>query len=225
MTYLTDTADRSRPSSVFDLSAMDRIDRILVGSCAAVWLAALGAGVAATVALVDLSRGHTAPSSDSGTPWILYTVIAVSAVVILGAVPLLMRARRAALEEPSPDSRPQTVASQPPAPAGGAEAPTEKFKAVAPAATPEPVGALAGEPDLAAPDAAAIDQLWLRCSVGIGCAMGVATLLTAVSTYVMAVDSDVVAWVLYGIAGAVTLGMAGIPWYALRELRTLADAA
>ena len=55
--------------------------------------------------------------------------------------------------------------------------------------------------------------------------MGVATLLTAVATYVVAVDSDsdTVAWVLYGIAGAVTLGMGAIPWYVLRELRNLID--
>ena len=245
MTYLTDTADGPRPSLSFDLAALDRIDRILLGSCAAVWLAALGAGVAAAVALVDLSRGHTVSSSDSGTPWILYTIIAVSAVVILTAVPLLLRARRAALEEPDPDSRPQATATPPHTPARGAEAdaPTEKFQLAAPAAAPEPGGpsttaaqdgaaadepqggAAADEPQGAAgrADAQAIDQLWLRCAAGIACAAGVATLLTAVSTYLVAVGSNTVAWVFYGIAGAITLGMAAIPWYALRELRTLID--
>ena len=250
MTYLTDTADRPGPSLSFDLAALDRIDRILLGSCAAVWLAALGAGVAATVALVDLSRGHTASSGESGTPWILYTVIAVSAVVILAAVPLLLRARRAALEEPDPESRPQVAASPPQSPArgAGADAPTEKFQVVAPAAAPEPGGpptheaqggaaadeaqgaAAADEPqgDAAADEPAtanaqAIDQLWLRCAAGIACAAGVATLLTAVSTYLVAVDNNTLAWVFYGIAGAITLGMAAIPWYVLRELRALID--
>lgn len=226
MTYLTDTADSSQPSSGLDLAALDKIDRILLGCCAAVWLAALGAGVAATVALVDLAEGHTASRSESGTPWILYTVIAVSALVILAAVPLLLRARRAALEEPAPESRPQAPTPQPQGPVSGAEAPTEKLRAASPVAAPEtsdspPPSEL--EQSAAAPDVSAIAQLWLRCSAGIACATGVATLLTAVSTYLMAVDSDTVAWVLYGVAGAVTLGMAAIPWYILRELRTLIE--
>ncbi|MGV3702735.1 DUF2561 family protein [Mycolicibacterium sp. PO1] len=91
MTYLPDSADQSR--SGLDFATLDRTDRILLGSCAVVWLAALGAGVAATVALVDLTHGQ-ADTGDSGTPWFLYTVIGVSAAVIIAAVPLLLRARR-----------------------------------------------------------------------------------------------------------------------------------
>lgn len=237
MTYLIDNADRSPQTSGFDFSEVDRIDRILLGSAAAVWLAALGAGVAAIVALVDLSRGHTVASGESGTPWILYTVIAVSAAVIVAAVPLLLRARRAALVESAPESQAQAAAPEaevaapesraaatesqaaaPKAPAPDTDAPTEKLR-VTPAAEPEPGGSLAAEPN--AQPAAAIDQLWLWCSAGIACAMGLATLLIAVSTYLMAVGSDTVAWVPYGIAGAITLGMVAIPWYALRELRIL----
>ena len=70
-------------------------------ACAAIWLAVLGSAVAATVALVDLGRGHPESSTTSGTPWLLYTVIGVSALVIIGAIPLLVRARRASLEDPS----------------------------------------------------------------------------------------------------------------------------
>ncbi|MEE9242722.1 MAG: DUF2561 family protein [Mycobacterium sp.] len=245
MTYLIDNADRSPQTSGFDLSEVDRIDRILLGSSAAVWLAALGAGVAAIVALVDLSRGPTASAGESGTPWILYTVIGVSAAVIVAAVPLLLRARRAALAESAPESQAEAAApeaeaaapesqaaaseseaaapeseaaAQEEAPAPDADAPTEKLR-VTPAAAPEPGGSLPAEPN--AHPAAAIDQLWLRCSAGIALAMGLATLLIAVSTYLMAVGSDTVAWVPYGIAGAITLGMIAIPWYALRELRIL----
>lgn len=221
MTYLTDSADSSRPT--FDLSALDRVDRILLGGCVAVWLAALGAGVAATVALVDLGTGDTASSTESGTPWILYTVIGVSAVVIAAAVPLLLRARRTALEAPEP--RPQPVVPQAPAPVRGAEAPTEKIRVTAPVSAAEPSGPI---PRVLAPaagtlDSPAADRLWLRTAAGIASAMGVATLLTAVSTYLMAVDSDTVAWVLYGLAGVITLGMVAIPVYFLRELRTLVD--
>lgn len=226
MTYLTDNADRSGHTSEFDLSELDRTDRILLGSCAGVWLAALGAGVAATVALVDLARGHTVSSGESGTPWILYTVIAVSAAVIVAAVPLLLRARRAALEEPTPESRPPAAAPQPEAPAvRGADAPTEKLRVAPPA--PEPGSPapteLTGGSASSAPSVLAIDRLWLRCAAGITLAMGVGTLLTAVATYLVAVGSDTFAWVLYGITGAVTLGMVGIPVYFLRELRSLID--
>ena len=236
MTYLIDNADRSPQKSGFDLSEMDRIDRILLGSSAAVWLAALGAGVAAIVALVDLSGGHTASSGDSGTPWILYTVIAVSAAVIVAAVPLLLRARREALVESAPESQAQATApesgeaaagesaapeKETAAPAPEADAPTEKLR-VTPAPASEPEGPSPTEPNASL---AVIDQLWLRCSVGIALAMGVATLLIAVSTYLMAVGSDTVAWVPYGIACAITLGMVAIPWYALRELRSLSTDA
>ena len=40
-------------------------------------------------------------------------------------------------------------------------------------------------------------------------------------TYLMAVGSDTVAWVLYGLAGVVTLAMPAIPWYFVRDLRAL----
>ncbi|HEY9264931.1 MAG TPA: DUF2561 family protein [Mycobacterium sp.] len=221
MTYLTETADRPRQGNKFDLAALDRTDRILLGSCAAVWLAALGAGVAATVALVDLSRGHAAASGESGTPWILYAIIGVSALVIVAAVPLLLRARRATAAEPVPDELPRRAAApQSQAPVRGAEAPTEKFRAPAVVAEPSgPIPLVLQRPA----GAAALEQLWLRSAVAIASAMGVATLLTAVSTYLMAVASDTVAWVLYGLAGVITVGMVAIPWYFLRELRALLD--
>ncbi len=97
-----DAAGRSRLRTGLDTGEFDRTDRILLGACAAVWLAALGAGVAATVALVDLGTGHAQSTGESETPWLLYAVIAISAAVIIGAVPLLLRARRAALEESPP---------------------------------------------------------------------------------------------------------------------------
>lgn len=224
MTYLPDAAAGSRPE--FDFAALDRTDRILLGGCAAIWLAALGAGVAAAVALVDLSRGHTV-ASDSGTPWVLYTIIAVSAVVIVVAVPLLLRARRAAQEEPVPARPAEPPAAPPPVPARGAEAPTEKLRAVSPTALgAEPSGPIPRAPQraaLATAETQAVDRVWLRCAAGLGAAIGGATLLSAVATYLMAVDSDAVAWVLYGLAGVVTIGMAAIPWYFLRELRAIVE--
>ncbi len=199
----------------------DRTDRILLGGCAAAWLAALGAGVAATVALVDLGSGHTASTGDSGTPWFLYVVIGVSAAVILAAVPLLLRARRDARRH----AEPQEPTPRPTAAAAGqgsgaprvTEAPTEKIRAVTPAPAPASPAALsAGSP--------LVEQLTLRCAASIGCAMGVAYALIGTATYLMAVDNDVASWVFYGAAGVVTAAVVGLPVYFLRELRTHAAA-
>jgi hypothetical protein len=189
----------------------DRTDRILLGSCVAVWLAALGAGVAATVALVDLGHGRTASTDDSGTPWGLYVVIGVSAAVIAAAVPLLLRVRRDAQQGAATAPRAPEGAAEPSTPPRVGEAPTEKIRVATPPA--------AGLRTPAATHSPVIDQLWVRCAASIACAMGVATLLIGVSSYLMAVDTDVAAWVTYGVAGVVTVAMAAIPWYFLRELR------
>ncbi len=76
------------------------VDRILVGVCGAIWLVLLAMTVIAVVALVDLGRGHTLGGEGKHTPWVLYSIIAVSALIIVGAIPLLIRARRAAQAEP-----------------------------------------------------------------------------------------------------------------------------
>src|SRR5262245_28713006 len=167
----------------------DRTDRILLGACAGVWLVALGAVVAATVALVDLGTGHAQSTGESETPWLLYAVIAISAAVIIGAVPLLLRARRAALEEspPPPTRAPIRTAApiHPEAPARGAEAPTEKIRIGRPAATGPGYPtreAITAQPN---PLAGAVGQLWLRCAVVIAIAMGVATVAAGIATYLM----------------------------------------
>src|ERR1041384_2059645 len=103
MTYNTGAAARSRLGGPLDNG--EHLDRILLAACAVIWLAVLGSAVAATVALVDLGRGHPQSSNASGTAWLLYAVVGVSALVIIGAIPLLVRARRAALEEPRANDR------------------------------------------------------------------------------------------------------------------------
>jgi Protein of unknown function (DUF2561) len=215
-----------------DTGEFDRTDRILLGACAAVWLAALGVGVAATVALVDLGTGHAQSTGDSETPWLLYAVIAISAAVIIGAVPLLLRARRAALEESPPPARAtpvRAVAGQPP-PVRGVEAPTQKLRVPG----TRVAGTTAGGPGYASREAVspppspvmtAVDQLWLRCAVVIAIAMGVATVAIGVATYLMAVDNNAAAWVLYVLAGIVTVAMPAIPWFYLRELRAMLEPA
>jgi hypothetical protein len=208
-----------------DTAELDRTDRILLGACAAVWLVALGAGVAATVALVDLGTGHAQSSGDSDTPWLLYAVIAISAAVIIGAVPLLLRARRAALEEAPPQARATPVratAGQQP-PGRGAELPTEKLRVPSTRATGPGYATREAISPPPSPLMTAVDQLWLRCAVIIAIAMGVAMVAIGVATYLMAVDDNAAAWVFYVLAGIVTVGMPAVPWFYLRQLRTILD--
>ncbi|KUI23351.1 hypothetical protein AU193_00930 [Mycobacterium sp. GA-1285] len=219
MTYETDPSGRSRLTPALDPSELDRTDRILLGSCAAIWLVALGTGVAATVALVDLGRGPTESSGDTGTPWLLYTIIGISAVVIIAAVPLLLRARRDALADapqlqdtgpaPAPQATPGRPRAMDPTP------PTEKL----PYAAPRQERAL----EAPQPGSTAVDLLWLRCAVAIACAIGIAMVAIGVATYLMAVDSHVTAWIFYALTALVTLAMPAVPWFYLKELRALLD--
>ncbi|MGZ5395022.1 MAG: DUF2561 family protein [Mycobacterium sp.] len=232
MPYTTESAAGSRLRPGLDPGEFDRTDRILLGTCAAIWLIALGAAVAATVALVDLGVGQQESSGSSGTPWLLYIVIAISAAVIIGAVPLLIRARRDAMSDAEPPAR----SGSRPAPGrrqetGRGEATqTEKLRISgtgAPAgrihAGPGYAAAVTHSTSLPAPLVAAIDQVWLRCAVLIACAIGIAMVAIGVATYLMSVERDVAAWVLFALSGLVTLAMPAIPWFYLRELRALLE--
>ncbi|BBY15376.1 DUF2561 family protein [Mycolicibacterium litorale] len=192
-------------------AAAEKLNRILLGVCAAVWLAVLGTAVAAIVALAELGRSRPAVSSDGDTPWLLYTVIGVSAVVIIGAVPLLLRARRTAQSEPASVVLTRERATPASEPA------TEKMRAVSTVAQPVPSRLSPGEPG------GAIDRLWLQCALVLGIAMGVANIAIGAATYLMAVGNDTISWVLYGVAAVVTLAMPVAPWWYLRELRALLE--
>ena len=215
-----------------DPGEFDRTDRILLGACAGIWLMALGAAVAATVALVDLGSGQQESSDSSGTPWLLYVVIAISAAVIIGAVPLLIRARRDAMSEPEPPARPASRTSAGPT-AGDWHAVRRRRPRNCGSrgqrqgrihAGPGYAAAVTHSTSLPAPLVAAIDQVWLRCAVLIACAIGIAMVAIGVATYLMAVESDVAAWVFFVLSGLVTLAMPAIPWFYLRELRALLEA-
>lgn len=216
-----DSETRSRVTD----GAPDPIDRILLGVCVAVWLAALGAGVAAVVTLTDMGSKHT--SVSHATPWLLYTVIGVSAAVIIGAVPLLLRARRS-VNRTSPQvfTHDNDPADEGPPPLVGrnvepgfGEAATTKLRSFNDPAVRgyavSPASSMVGFP------VAAVDQLWLRSTVGIATAMGVATLLVFLATYMMADAHDALSWTLYGLAGLFTVAMPAAAWYCLRELRAV----
>lgn len=211
---MPETTSKTSTSKI-TLSGPPDLDRILLGVCAAVWLAALGVSVAAVVRLVDLGSGRgtvragLTEASGSDTPWALYTVIGVSALVIAVAIPLLIRARKQSGERPLRSFTP----------AGGsvsddiAAVPSrdDRRRAAESAAEGTPLrgGALP----------AVVEQIYLRCAVAIGIAVGAATLAIAVATYLMAGRNDTAAVALYIIAGLVTVGMAAVPWFYLKELR------
>jgi Protein of unknown function (DUF2561) len=212
----------------------DSVDRILIGVCVLIWLAVLGVGVAATVVLVDMGSGRHAGGSASRTPWLLYAVIAVSAVIILGAIPLLVRARHTALDAPGRGPVTPSRAVQRSAPRSGAavstrtgtEAPTEKLRVFGSIADPTRREPLAYRRPESAPrrlpgglSERTVQRLFLRATVVIVGAMGVATLAVAAATYLMGVDKDVAAYVSYGVATVVTVATPVIPWVYLRQLR------
>jgi hypothetical protein len=194
----------------------DQVDRILVIASIVLWLAALGAGVAAVVALVGLAKAHTVATGESPTPWLLYTVIGVSAVVIVGAIPLLLRARQTAT-----GVGPRVASQSDGIPSDDAPSLAQRVQpfgapVLSTHSTP-PAGGRVGFPT------AAVDQVWLRCTASIAAAMGFAMTGIGVATYLMASDHDTAAWAIYVVVGLVTVAMPAAPWFYLRELRNLLD--
>ena len=210
MTY-DDTAGRSRST----LDKPNQTDRILLAVCVALWLAALAAGVAAVVALVDLARPHSAAVGGSPTPWLLYTVIGVSAVVIIGAIPLLMRARRSAFDggqrpEAGPPGSTQNVFGPPLGTEGrqrGFGTPAIRRQTIPPATS------RIGFPT------AAVERVSRRYALVSASAIGAATALIGVGTYLLASSDDSLACVGFELAGLLTVALPVVPWYFLRQLR------
>jgi hypothetical protein len=191
-------------------------DRILIGLCAAVWLALVGMSVAAVVALADLGRGFHGGTGNPHTSSVLYVIIIISALVILAAIPMLLRARRMTRAEPGarttglvargtgqPDG-----SGYPPADGVSQQARTEHLTALRPAL----------------PDAE-VERIWLRGSIFLVGPMGLALVAVAVATYLMAIGHQGAAWTVYVIAGIVTVVMPLILWRHDRRLRRmLADS-
>jgi hypothetical protein len=179
-------------------------DRILVAVCAAVWLALVGMSVAAIVALMDLGRGFHDTRGNPHASAVLYAIIVISALVILAAIPMLLRARRATRDGPSarpPRGRPIRSGN---IPARTITQPgrTERLTALRPALSE-----------------AAVDRIWLRGTAALMATMGAALLAVAAATYLMAIGHDAFSWTSYGIAGFVTLVMPLVPWRQVRQLR------
>jgi hypothetical protein len=187
------------------------IDRILVGACAAIWLVLLGVSVAAAVALADLGRGFHRMAGSSHTTWVLYAVIIISALIIAGAIPVLLRARRMAQADRAvPSAR---VPGRPPLRPGAPTARTlaERARAHTVQAA-QPAAEWSG---------AAVDRVWLRGTVILAGTMGAALIAVAAATYLMAVGHDGPSWVGYVLAGLVTAAMPVVEWLHVRQLRGL----
>jgi len=164
-----------RPSSWMGHRPPDAVDRIVVGVCAAIWLLALVVGVIATVGLVNLGRGSG--DTAAASPWLLYPIIAVSALVIAGAVPLLLRARRTA-DAPALRVFGSTVDSyaEPPIPHRS------------------PLNAEA-------------DRVSLRGTVATLSAMGIALTAVGAATFLLAAGEATAAWVAFAMAAGAALVM------------------
>ncbi|HEY1839233.1 MAG TPA: DUF2561 family protein [Mycobacterium sp.] len=186
-------------------------DRILIGSCAAIWLALVGMSVAALVALMDLGRGFHAAKGNPHTSSVLYAIIIISALIILAAIPMLLRARRITRDGPAPRSAgsPARTVSARSIRSGSvaAHGATERLASQRPT-LPDPV----------------VDRFWLRGSVALMGTMGAALLAVATATYAMAIGHDGFSWTGYGIAGAITLAMPVVPWRHVRQLRGMLAA-
>lgn len=207
----------------------ETVDRLLVGVCGAIWLVLLAVSVTAIVALVDLARDHPLGEEGAQTPWLLYSVIVVSALVILGAIPLLIKARRAALADAQNAGGAVATVTAPPSPRATApgrvsEAPTEKLRVFGAAVDPyeryqpdfaQSSAARRADPLIPATD---LDRLWLRCTVTIVGAIGLALIGVSTATYLLAVDNDTTAWVALGLAALITVAMPVVPVFYLRQL-------
>ena len=230
-----DTAGQSR--------SPESIDRFMVAVCGAIWLVLLAMSVVATVALVQLGRGRDA-GPDGQPSWLLYSIIAVSALIIAGAIPLLLRARRTALADPgSAGSDPDGVSGSgvsgsgvsgsgvsgsgvaDPGPVLPVEAPTEKLRVFGTAVDPYAREAAPEPAAVSRVPAGVVDRLWLRGTASLLGAMGLALTAVATATYLLATGSDTGTWVALGTAGAITVAMPAVLVAFARRLSDAIEAA
>ncbi len=209
----------------------ETVDRLMVGVCGAIWLVFLAVSSIATVALVQLGRGHRSGDGGSHSSWLLYTIIVISALVIVGAIPLLIRARRAAMAATGPeaDSRASELAeslqqaSDPLPTSPAAEAPTEKLRVFG--AAVDPYRRKPAAPRVVSRISVVLERIFLRGATSLLGAMGLAMTAVAVAAYLLAVHTDTAAWVTLGLAAVLTGGMVAILVNFLRRLANAADEA
>ena len=221
------------PDAAGQSRSPESIDRFMVAVCGAIWLLLLAMSVVATVALVQLGRGRDA-GPDGQPSWLLDSIIAVSALIIAGAIPLLLRARRTALADPgSAGSDPDGVSGSgvsgsgvaDPGPVLPVEAPTEKLRVFGTAVDPYAREAAPEPAAVSRVPAGVVDRLWLRGTASLLGAMGLALTAVATATYLLATGSDTGTWVALGTAGAITVAMPAVLVAFARRLSDAIEAA
>lgn len=195
------------------------VDRILMGACAAIWLALIAMTVVATTALVGLGRGHRGGDGAEHSSWLLYTIIAVSAAILLGAIPLLLRARRAAGAADAAPSEPVTP------PVRQVEARTEKLRVFGTTVDPDERQRPDTPPADSRIDATLLHRLWLRGTVSLVAVIGLALVAVSTATYLLATYSTTAAWVVFGVAGVVTVAMPAVLVFFQRQLGEAVEEA
>ena len=212
-----------------DTRTPEATDRMLLGICAGIWGVWLIVTAVAAVALVNLGRGHR---TAEGSPWLLYTVIAISAIVVIGAIPLLLKARRTAAESREAAATADSGAAQSRPALPVAEAPTEKLRVFGEAVDPRAAGPRAADPGAgrhSRPEEPApagtgdTDRLWLRGTTSLLGAMGLALTATSTATYLLASRADIGAWVALGIAALFTAAMPAMLVAFQRQLDGFSD--
>jgi hypothetical protein len=218
------------PAAAGQTRSPEAVDRAMVAVCGAIWLVMLAMSVVATVALVQLGRGRDADPGGQSS-WLLYSVIAVSALIIAGAIPLLLRARRTALADPgagagSGESGSGESGSGPgaadPGPVLPIEAPTEKLRVFGTAV--DPYAREAAPAAVSRVPAAVVDRLWLRGTTSLLGAIGLALTAVATATYLLAAGNDTGTWVALGTAAVITVAMPAILVAFTRRLSEATDA-
>jgi hypothetical protein len=219
------------PAAAGQTRSPEAVDRAMVAVCGAIWLVMLAVSVVATVALVQLGQGRDA-DPDGQSSWLLYSVIAVSALIIAGAIPLLLRARRTALADPgaradsaradSGGSGSGGSGAADPGPVLPIEAPTEKLRVFGTAV--DPYAREAAPAAVSRVPAAVVDRLWLRGTTSLLGAIGLALTAVATATYLLTAGNDTGTWVALGTAAVITVAMPAILVAFARRLGEATDA-
>ena len=171
--------------------------------------------VTAIVALVDLGRGHVIDDGGKSTPWLLYGVIVVSALVIVGAIPLLIKrqAHGSVRARPAPAAKPRVEGTGEKVRVFGTTVdPYERYQPDFAQSSPLAASRRSDPRDGTGPAVAA-------GTVSIAAAMGLAFVAAGPGTYLLAGAEDTAAWIALGFAGLITVLMPGIPVSYLRQLQ------
>lgn len=220
------------PAAAGQTRSPEAVDRAMVAVCGAIWLVMLAMSVVAAVALVQLGRGRDADPGGQSS-WLLYSVIAVSALIIAGAIPLLLRARRTALADPGAGAGSRESGSGESGSGSGAadpgpvlpiEAPTEKLRVFGTAVDPYAREAAPAPAAVSRVPAAVVDRLWLRGTTSLLGAIGLALTAVATATYLLAAGNDTGTWVALGTAAVITVAMPAILVAFTRRLSEATDA-